>query len=87
MAAGHDTNPGGEQLHHYWTRGAGLSRWIGSPHPWTTLYNLLLEHMTPAMAKRCASKWVKEVTGLSTGADAYRLAHGGKIRGKVVGPG
>ena len=42
-AAGHDTNPGGEQLHHYWTRGKGLAKWIGSDHQFYTLRDLLVK--------------------------------------------
>jgi hypothetical protein len=66
-AAGHDVTPGREQLHHYWTRGKGLARWVASPHPWTTLVALLSEHVSSAKAKRFASKWFKEVFGIWPG--------------------
>lgn len=66
-AAGMDTNPGGEQLHHYWTRGAGLRRWAGSPHPWTALYRNLARHVGAARAKRMASAWFHEVFGIWSG--------------------
>lgn len=87
MAAGHDTTPGHDQLHQYWTRGPGLAKWASSPHPWTTLYGHLIKYMSPAMAKRAASAWVYEVFGMHTGSDAYRVAHGGKMRGLRIGPG
>jgi hypothetical protein len=75
------------QLKTYWTKGKGLARWIGSPHPWTTLYRLLRRHVGSARAKRMASEWLHEVTGLWSGSDAHRVSHGGKMRGKVIGPG
>jgi len=86
-ALGEDTHPGGEQLHHYWTRGEGLARWRTSPHPWTTLYTLLLEHMKPAMAKRAASKWFIEVFGYAAGSDRHRVESGKPPRGNRIGPG
>jgi len=76
-----------ERLHHYWTRGKGLAKWIGSPHPWTTLYHHLRKYVGSERAKRMAAEWVHEVTGLWPGSDAHRVAHGGKMRGKVIGPG
>lgn len=66
MAAGADTNPGGEgpgSIKWYWTKGGGLMKWVGSPHPWTTLYGLLKPHMSDNMAKRCASQWFYETFG------------------------
>jgi hypothetical protein len=86
-AAGHDVTPGHDELHHYWTKGKGLARWIGSPTPWTTLVALLSEHVPPEKARVFASKWLHEVTGLWAGSDAHRVAHGHPPRGKVVGPG
>lgn len=76
-----------ERLHHYWTRGKGLAKWIGSPHPWTTLYHHLRKYVGSERAKRMASEWLHEVTGLWPGSDAHRVSHGGKMRGKVIGPG
>lgn len=87
MALGHDTTPGGEQLHRYWTTGPGLAKWIGSPRPWTTLYNHLVKHMPPDMAKRCAASWFHEVFGFWPGSDLNRVTHGHLPRGKVIGPG
>jgi hypothetical protein len=66
-AAGRDITPGRERLHHYWTRGKGLARWVASPHPWTTLVALLSEHVSVGKAKRFASKWFKEVFGIWPG--------------------
>lgn len=66
-AAGHDTTPGNDELHHYWTRGEGLARWRTSPHPWTTLVTLLTEHVGPQKAKVFASKWFREVFGYWSG--------------------
>jgi hypothetical protein len=86
-AVGEDMHPGGEQLHHYWTRGEGLPRWINSPHPFTTLVALLTEHVPPEKAKRFAAAWVHEVTGNWPGSDKHRVAHGHPPRGKLIGPG
>jgi hypothetical protein len=86
-AAGHDVTPGHDQLHHYWTRGEGLAKWIGSPTQWTTLEHLLEEHVPPGQAKRMAAAWVHEVTGNWPGSDAHRVAEGGKPRGHRIGPG
>jgi hypothetical protein len=66
-AAGRDITPGRERLHHYWTRGKGLARWVASPHPWTTLVALLSKHVSAGKAKRFASKWFKEVFGIWPG--------------------
>jgi hypothetical protein len=66
-AAGVDTHPGGERLHLYWTKGAGLRRWAGSPHPWTALYRHLTKHVGAARAKRMASAWFHEVFGIWSG--------------------
>lgn len=62
-AAGHDVTPGHDQLHHYWTRGEGLAKWVGSPTPWTTLYHHLVKFVNPEMAKRMAAQWFHEVKG------------------------
>lgn len=60
---GHDD----ERLHHYWTRGEGLAKWIGSPHPWTTLRNHLIKYVGPGRAERMASEWFHEVFGIWPG--------------------
>ena len=86
-AAGHDTTPGRDELHHYWTKGPGLAKWVESPTPWTTLYHHLLKYMAPGKAKRVTSAWFTEVMGFSSGSDLNRVTHGKPPRGKVVGPG
>lgn len=87
-AAGADTHPGGEELHHYWTKGEGLAKWATLPEGrWTALYNHLKEHMSPAKARRVASAWFVEVVGYAAGSDK-NLVHSGKPpRGRVIGPG
>lgn len=62
-AAGHDTTPGHDELHHYWTKGPGLAKWADHPHAWTALYHHLVKYMTPERAKRAASEWFHEVKG------------------------
>lgn len=86
-AAGHDTTPGHDELHHYWTRGEGLARWRTSPHPFSTLRDLLAEHVPIEQANRMAAAWVHEVTGNWPGSDAHRVATGHPPRGHRIGPG
>lgn len=65
-----DTTPGdlqGERLKIYWTKGEGLPRWSASPHPWTTLRNLLAKHMSPAQAAGLASEYFRAVFGIWPG--------------------
>lgn len=87
--AGHDTTPGHDELHHYWTQGEGLAKWKFSPKPWTTLVALLAKHpeVGPEKAKIYASRWFIEVFGYAAGSDKNRVAHGHPPRGKKVGPG
>lgn len=68
--AGKDVTPGGEQLHHYWTKGEGLAKWARSPHPFTALVRHLTKYVGPARAKRMAAKWHKEVFGIWPGEKA-----------------
>lgn len=63
-----DTTPGDGELKKYWTRGPGLDRWVGSPHPWTTLRNLIAPHVGIAKADRFASAWFFEVFGYYSGS-------------------
>jgi len=60
-----DIHPGGEELHHWWTKTPeGLAEWaVGHAHPWTTLYEKLLAHMNgnELLAKKTASAWYIEV--------------------------
>ncbi len=57
----------GKQFEIYWTRGAGLARWSGSAHPWTTLVTLLSKHMSRRHAQGLASKYFKKVFGIWPG--------------------
>ena len=86
-ALGHDVTPGHDELHHYWTRGEGLAKWVGSPHQWTTLYHHLVKYVTPEQAKRMAAAWVHEVTGFWPGSDMHRVIEGSKPRGHRIGRG
>lgn len=88
-AAGHDTTPGHDQLHHYWVAGPGLAEWLPSKHQFTTLRDLLVEHAkVPAeVADKWAASWVHEVTGAWPGSDVHRVEEGGKPRGDRIGPG
>jgi len=65
--AGHDVTPGHDELHHYWTKGPGLAKWVHSAHPWTALYHHLVKYVNPEMAKRMASAWFHEVLGFWPG--------------------
>ena len=81
-------NPSSEQLHRYWVAGEGLRKWSLSPHPWTALRRHLRKYiLDPHKLNATVSKWHYEVFRQHTGSDSYRLAHGGKSRGKRVGPG
>lgn len=70
MAAGHvdgiaSPRPGSRgYLKWYWTKGEGLAKWATSPHPWTALYRHLRKYMVDEIAKRTASQWFHDVTGL-----------------------
>jgi hypothetical protein len=90
-AAGHDITPGHDELHHYWTKGPGLAKWVTSPHQFETLRDLLLQfpffQEDPERANKAANDWVHEATGLWPGSDAHRVAEGGKPRGHRIGPG
>ena len=86
-AAGHDVTLGHDELHHYWTRGQGLAKWVGSPKPWTTLVAHLTKYVGPIKAKIYASRWFIEVFGFAAGSDLNRVTHGHPPRGHRVGPG
>jgi hypothetical protein len=86
-ALGHDVTPGHDQLHHYWTRGEGLAKWVDSPKPWTTLVAELTKYVGPEKAKVYASRWFIEVFGFAAGSDLNRVTHGKPPRGHLVGPG
>jgi uncharacterized protein YndB with AHSA1/START domain len=76
-----------EQLHRYWVAGEGLAKWVHSPHPWTALHRHLAKYISdPEELDRTTSAWHNEIMK-PTGSDAYRVEHGGKMRGKRIGPG
>lgn len=91
MVAGRAVTPGekvdSERLHQYWVAGPGLAKWASSPHPWQTLHDLLAKYLTGHILDATTSKWHYEVFHQHTGSDAYRVEHGGKMRGKRIGPG
>jgi hypothetical protein len=92
MVAGRAVTPGekvsAERLHAYWVTGEGLAKWAESPHPWQTLHDLLAKYIhDPHLLDATTSKWHFEVFHQRTGSDAYRVEHGGKMRGKRIGPG
>ena len=58
---------GGEQLKSYWTKGAGLKKWIDHPHPWTALRDHLAKYMSTDRADRTASEWYHSVLGIWPG--------------------
>lgn len=87
-AAGRDTTPGHDELHHYWTLDPeGLGRWAESDEPWTTLEHLLEEHVPPEKAKRLAASFFHDVFHFWPGDDRNRVLHGHPPRGHRVGPG
>lgn len=91
MVAGQAVTPkdktASERLHLYWTVGPGLAKWAESPHPWQTLHDLLSKYLSGHTLDATTSKWHFEVLHQHTGSDAYRVEHGGKMRGKVIGKG
>jgi hypothetical protein len=90
-AAGHDVTPGHDELHHWWTKGPGLARWIGSRHQYATLHAELVKatkgKLPPGEIDRMAASWVHEVTGFWPGSDMHRVLEGGKPRGNRIGRG
>lgn len=77
---------GTAKLHRYWVLGPGREKWVHSPHPWQTLHDLLSKYLSGHKLDATTSKWHNEVM-LPTGSDAYRVQHGGQMRGKRIGPG
>ena len=82
-------NPTRDQLHRYWTKTPeGLAKWAKSLHPFTALRRHLSKYIhDPHELDATTAKWHFEVFHQHTGSDAYRLEHGGKIRGKKIGRG
>lgn len=61
-----DTRPGigaSSELNRYWTAGPGKAKWAASPHPWTTLRNLLMKYMSKKKAEGLASEYYHIVFG------------------------
>lgn len=85
-ALGHDT-PGHDEFETYWTRGEGLARWLGRPHEWTTLRNLLRKHPAIHDPEGLATKYFHKVKGFYPGSDLHRVEHGKPPRGERIGPG
>jgi 2'-5' RNA ligase len=56
-------NGNADNLHDYWTKGAGLAKWRDKPHPWTALFRHLSKFLSPDRAKRTASEWYRDVFG------------------------
>ncbi|MCW2898499.1 MAG: hypothetical protein JWO67_764 [Streptosporangiaceae bacterium] len=76
-----------EKLHRYWVAGPGLAKWSKDPHPWSKLRELLAKYIhDPHLLDHTTSRWHNEVMA-PTGSDRYRVEHGGKMRGKRLGPG
>jgi hypothetical protein len=90
-----DAHPGDgadeDALKRYWLTGPGLKRWATDPHPWRTLYALLLPHLkNPEYTKRVTSRWYIEhfghtpnehgVSAAAEGKDAVMPSRAEKIR-------
>lgn len=89
-AAGHDVTLGHDELHHWWTAGPGLARWVNSPTPWRTLLANLVEAVKDKpleVLKKWTSRWYIDVFHYAAGSDKARVAHGKPPRGHRVGPG
>lgn len=93
MVAGRETTPGDakatERLLAYWSTGEGGTakiRWH-DPGAYDRCVIELGRYVNPHVAHGLCNHLAKRATGMTPGADTYRLSHGGKIRGKVVGPG
>lgn len=67
MADLHPGDGGAKNLKEYWTKGPGLAKWLTSPHPWTALYNHLKKYIPDEEAKRVASQWFHDTTGMWPG--------------------
>lgn len=91
MVAGKNLSPkdeaATERIHRYWVAGPGLAKWATHPHPWQALHDHLAKYIhDPKRLDETTSKWHNEVMA-PTGSDRYRVEHGGKMRGKRIGPG
>lgn len=77
---------GKDALHRYWVAGPGLAKWAHSPHPWQALHDHLAKYLAGPELNSTVSAWHNEIMA-PTGSDRYRVEHGGKMRGKRIGPG
>ena len=72
MVAGREVTPSDvastERLKNYWAFGEGRAKWIDSPHPWTTLRDLLLKYVSPRIADGLASNIFHRATGIWPGS-------------------
>jgi hypothetical protein len=53
-----DVNPGdgnAERLKRYWATGEGRQKWVNSPHPFTTLRDLLRRYVSARVADGLAA--------------------------------
>lgn len=46
---------GAARLKEYWTHGKGREQWVNSPHPYTTLRDLLLKYVSAHVADGLAA--------------------------------
>ncbi|WP_230671003.1 hypothetical protein [Rathayibacter sp. Leaf248] len=59
-----DPRPGSRgYLRWYWTRGPGLAKWRGSPHPWTALRRHLIKYIPASYVNQVVSAWFEDVFG------------------------
>lgn len=72
MVAGRAVTPAeisaAERLKRYWAFGEGRQKWINSPHPWTTLRDLLLKYVSKRVADGLASNIFHMATGIWPGS-------------------
>lgn len=80
----HDPTPGydgeGWRFQQYWCFGPGLARWATKPHPWTTLFRLLLPKLNGnvAFAQRLTESYFVVV---------FHMHSGTRFGDNPVGPG
>lgn len=70
------SDPTGSEFRKYWTQGAGLKRWAGKPHPYTSLVRLLSRHVGEQRAKGLAAKYFRKVKGIWPGERFGDNPHG-----------
>ena len=71
MVAGRELSPADvkatARLKEYWAHGEGRQKWINSPHPWTTLRDLLLKYVSKRVADGLAANIFHLATGIWPG--------------------